>query len=99
MLRTALPRANLLQFEQSGPDGGFECRALEAFGFGELPGIDRTQPARERAEVADLPVDGPPAQILEKIVMNVHTVEGGTGRMCFVEVPEVLVDEMGKGFG
>jgi hypothetical protein len=35
-----------------------------------------------------------PAQIFEQIVVRVHAVERGVGRMCFVQVPQKVVHEM-----
>ena len=61
--------------------------------------IDRREPAREAAEVADLCVNRRPAQILEQVVVQVNAVERRVGRMGLVQPREVLVDEMRQGFG
>ena len=62
-------------------------------------GIDGGKPAGEPAEVADLAVDRLTAPVLEQVVVQVDAVEGRAGGMGFVEIREVLVDEMRQGFG
>ena len=62
-------------------------------------GIDRRQPPRESAESPDLSVNRLTAQVLEQVVVQVDAVERGVGWMGFVEIREVLVDEVRKGFG
>ncbi len=58
--------------------------------------------ARRRAKppsVAHLRVDRLPAEVLEQIVVDVNAVEGRGRGMDFVEIRQVLVDEVRKGFG
>ena len=50
-------------------------------------------------ERPDLRVNGLTAEILEEIIMYVHTVERGRRRIDFVEIREVLVNEVWQGFG
>ena len=61
--------------------------------------IDRRQPAREPAQVADLPFDGLTAPVLQQVVVEVDTVERGVGGMDLVEIREILVDEVRQWFG
>ena len=99
VLRIALPRADGLELEQPGADVGVERRPLEPLGVGQPRGIDRGEPAREPAEIADLRVNRRPAQILEQVVVQVNAVERRVGGMGLVQPREVLVDEMRQGFG
>jgi 16S rRNA (cytidine1402-2'-O)-methyltransferase len=46
-----------------------------------------------------LAVDAVAADILEQIVMGVHAIQRGVRRMRLVQVPEQIVDEVGKGLG
>ncbi len=55
--------------------------------------------AREAAEVANLRVDRLTAQVLEQVIVQVHAVERRVGRMDFVEIRQVFVNEMRQGFG
>ena len=57
------------------------------------------QAPREAAEVANLRLDRLTAPVLEQVVVQMDAVEGGVGRMDFVEIREVFVDEMRQGFG
>ena len=99
VLGIALPRAHGLQLEQARADVGVERRALEPLRLGQPRRIDRREPAREAAQVADLRVNRRPAQVLEQVVVKVNTVEGRVGRVGLVQPREVLVDEMRQGFG
>ena len=40
-----------------------------------------------------------PAEVLEQVVVRVHAVERGVGRMRLVQIAEQVVDEMRKWFG
>ena len=75
------------------------AQALQPLRLGQPRRIDGGEAARESAEIADLAVNRRPAQVLEQIVVQVDAVECGIGRVCFVEIREVLVDEVRKGFG
>ena len=76
-----------------------ERRPLEPFDVGQACRIDGGETAGEGAQVADLRVDGRPAQILEQVVVQMDPVEGGVGGMHLVQIREVFVDEVGQGFG
>ena len=39
------------------------------------------------------------AEVLEQVIVRVHAVERGVGRMGFAQVAEQVVDEMREGFG
>ena len=43
--------------------------------------------------------DAVAAEVFEQIVVRVHAVERGVGRMRFVQVAEQIVDEMRQWFG
>ena len=86
VLGAPLPGADLFELEEPRPDRGLDRRPLEPLGIGEARGIDGGQPPRERAEIADLRVDGGAAQVLEQVVVNVNAVEGRAGRMNFVQL-------------
>ena len=38
-------------------------------------------------------------EILEQVIVQVHAVEGGVGGMNFVQIRQVFVNEVRKGFG
>jgi hypothetical protein len=99
LLRVALPGADGLQLEETGTDVRFEGRTLEPFGVRQPRGIDRGEPSGESPEIPNLRIDGLPAEVLQHVVMQVHAVEGSVGRVDFVEIREVFVDEVRKGFG
>ena len=99
VLRIALPRCAPFELEEPRADIRIERRALEPLDVGQPRGIDGREPAREPAEVANLRVDGLPAEILEQVIVEMHAVEGGVGRVDFVEIREIFVDKVGKGFG
>ena len=99
VLEAPLPGPDLFQLEQPGSDVRFQCRSLEPFGVGQARGIDCGQPAGEATQGADLSVNGLTAEVLEEVVVQVDAVECGIGRVGFVEIREVLVDEVRKGFG
>ena len=99
MLRASFPRADLLELEYAGPDTRVQGRPLEALGIGQSGGIDRRQAPGEAAQIAHLPLDALAAQILEQVVVEVDTVERRVGRMDFVEIRQVFVDEVRQWFG
>ena len=99
MLRAAFPWPNLFEVEEPRADAGVERRPFEPLGVGQPSGIDGRQAARKPTEVADLRLDRLAAPVLEKVVVQVNAVEGGVGRMDFVKIRQVLVDEMRQGFG
>ena len=98
-LRAALPRAYLLELEHTGPDARLEGRALQPFDVGQPRRVDRRQAAGEAAERTDLRVNRRPTEVLEQVVVHVDAVERGRRGVDLVEVREVLVNEVGKGFG
>ena len=99
VLEAPLPGPDLFQLEQPGSDVRFQCRSLESFGIGQARGIDCGQTSGEPAQVADLRVNRLTAEVLEEVVVQVDAVECGIGRVGFVEIREVFVDEVRKGFG
>ena len=98
-LRAALPGADLLELEQPRADARFERRPLEPLDVGQPRRVDRGQPPGKPAERPDLRVNGRPAEVLEQVVVDVNAVEGGRRGVDLVEVRQVFVDEVGKGFG
>ena len=99
MLRVALPRPDLFQLEQPSPEARLEHRPLEPLDVGQPRRVDRGQATSQAAEVPDLRVDRLPPQILEEVVVQVHAVKRRVGGMRLVEVRQVFVNEMRKGFG
>ncbi len=99
VLEAPLPGPDLFQLEQPGSDVRLQCRSLEPFGVGQARGIDCGQTPGEATEGADLSVNCLTAQVLEEVVVQVDAVECGIGRVCFVEIRQVFVDEVRKGFG
>jgi hypothetical protein len=66
---------------------------------GSLPiGADLIEAAPETGQGARLRLDRGPTQILEQIVVGVHAVERRIGRMGFVQVRKVVIDEMMQRF-
>ncbi len=98
-LRVSLPRPNLFDFEDPGPDVRGDDRMLDALDLGEPLQRNLVEPAGEAGQCARLHFERTPAQILEQVVVRVHAVEGGACRLRFVEIPQVVVDEMMKWFG
>ncbi len=98
-LRAALPGANLFELEEARADGRFERRFLEPLDVGQPAGVDGRQPSAETAKGADLRVDGLAAVILEEVVVKMNAVEGRIRWVDLVQVGEVLVNEVGQGFG
>jgi hypothetical protein len=99
VLGASLPGPDLLEFEEPRLDGRFEGRPLEPLRIGQPRRIDRRQPAGQGPEVPNLAIDGPATEVLQQVVMNVVAVERGARGMNFVQVREVLVDEVRQGFG
>ena len=99
VLRVALPRPHRLELEQPRADVRVERGALKPLHVGEPRRIDRAEPPRERAEVADLPVDRRAAEILDQIVVKVNAVKRRVCRVHFMEPRKVLVHEMRQRFG
>ena len=54
---------------------------------------------REPAERPDLGVNRRSTEVLEHVVVHVDAVEGGRRGVDLVEVRQVLVNEVRKGFG
>ena len=77
----------------------FEGRTLEPLDVGQPRRVDRGQPPGEPAERADLRVDRGSAEVLEQVVVHMDAVERGRRGVDLVEVRQVLVDEVRKGFG
>ncbi len=98
-LRAALPGADRLELEEPRADARLEGRTLEPLDIGQPRGVDGGQPPGEPAERADLRVNRGPAEVLEQVVVHVDAVEGGRRGVDLVEVRQVLVDEVRKGFG
>ena len=67
--------------------------------LGESFRIDVFEPAEIAGKRAGFRFDGVAAQIFEEIVVRVHAVERGVGRMRLVEVSEQVVDEVRQWFG
>ena len=98
-LRAALPRAHLFELEDARADARLERRSLEPLDVGQPRRVDRRQPPGEPAERADLRVNRRSAEVLEQVVVHVDAVEGGRRGVDLVEVRQVLVNEVRKGFG
>ena len=56
--------------------------------------VDVPEAASEARERAGVGLDGRPAHVLEQVVVRVHAVEGGNGRMHFLQVTQVVIDEV-----
>ena len=98
-LRAALPRAHLFELEDTRPDARLERRPLEPFDVGQPRRVDRRQPAAKAAERPDLGINRRSTEVLEQVVVHVDAVEGGRRGVDLVEVRQVLVNEVRKGFG
>ena len=98
-LRAALPGPNRFQFEDAGADARFERRPFEALDVGQAGRVDRGQAAAEAPQRPDLGVNRLTTEVLQEVVVHVHAVEGCGGRIDLVEIREVFVNEVGKGFG
>ncbi len=98
-LRVPFPGSNLFDFEDPGPDVRGDDRMLDPLDLGEPLERNLIEPAGESRQGASLQFERAPAQVLEQVVVRVHAVERGAGRLRFVEIPQVIVDEMVKWFG
>ena len=72
---------------------------LEPLHFRERVAVDLVEPAQLARERMDLAVDALAREILEQIVVGMHSVERGVRRMRLVQITEQVVDEVWKGFG
>ena len=62
-------------------------------------GMQLAKKLRETSEIPDLAVNRLTAPVLQQVVVQMDAVEGGAGGMGFVEIREVLVNEMWQWFG
>jgi hypothetical protein len=99
VLRAALPRPDLLELEQAGTDARLERGALQPLDVRQARRVDGSQASRETSKIPDLGVNGLTAEVLQEVVVQMDAVEGRVGRMDLVEIGQVLVDEVRKGFG
>ncbi len=99
VLRIALPGTDGLQLEQAGADVRLERRPLEPLESVSRAGSIAASRRAKPPERPDLRVDRRPTQVLQQIVMKVDAVECRVGGMHLVQPREVLVDEVGQGFG
>ena len=99
VLEALLPGPYLFELEQPRSDVGLQGGPLEPFSVGQPGGVNGRQPAGEPAERPDLAVNRLAAEVLDEIVVQVDTVERCGRGVDFVEVRQILVDEVRKGFG
>ena len=99
VLEALLPGPDLFELEQPRPDVRLQRGPLEPLGVGQPGGVNGRQAPGEPAEGADLAVDRLAAEVLDEIVVQVDTVERRGRGVDFVEVRQILVDEVRKGFG
>jgi 16S rRNA (cytidine1402-2'-O)-methyltransferase len=76
-----------------------EHAVLETLDAGQRLAVDLVETAQVAGEGVGLAVDAVAADVLEKIVMGVHAIQRGVRGMRLVQVPEQIVDEVGKGLG
>ena len=74
-------------------------RSLEPLRIGQPRRINGCETTRETSEIPDLAVNRLAAPVLQQIIVQVDAVKGGAGGMGFVEIREVLVNEMWQWFG
>jgi hypothetical protein len=98
-LQAPFPRPHAFQLEETGTDAGLEGRTLQAFDLGQALRIDGGESTSETAELPHLRIDRLAAEVLQQVVVRVDPVEGRHRGMELVEVGQVLVDKMRKGFG
>ena len=94
------PRSEPLRSRRSGPgcsrrSTGCSIRSTSVSPSSGISSSRRANPDRARA----CDFERAPAQVLEQVVVRVHAVERRAGRLGFVEIPQVVVDEMMKWFG
>ena len=80
-------------------DARLERRPLEPLDIGQPRGVDGGEPAGKAAERPDLRVNRRPAEVLEQVVVDVDAVEGRRRGVDLVEIRQVFVNEVRKGFG
>ena len=98
-LRVSFPRSDLFELDHPRPDGVGQHRALDPLGGRQQARVDLVETAQKARERPRLGLDGRTAQIFEQVVKRVHAVQRGAAGMGLVEVTEIVVDEVGKGFG
>ncbi len=76
-----------------------ERRALQPLDVGQARGVNGSETAAKPAEILDLGVNCLPAQVFEQIVMQVDAVKRSIRGMNLIQIREVFVHEMRKGFG
>src|SRR5688572_13830749 len=98
-LRAALPRSDLLQVEHARLDIGSHHRLLGFFDGRQIVLVDVLQAPGEPRQRTGVLLDGVPAEILYVVIVRMYPVERRASGMNFVEVGEIVVNEMMKWLG
>ncbi len=97
-LRIALPGPRLLDFQNPGLDVRRYHRLLDPLDRRQIVGVDLLQAAGESRQSPCVLLERVPAEVLQQIVVRVHAVEGGTGRVNFMKIGKIIANEVAEGF-
>ncbi len=97
-VRVALPGAHFLELEQPRAHVVGEHRLLGRFHRPEAGRVDLPQAPREAGKGARVGLDRLPAEVFQQVVVEVDAVERRQGRPRFLQVAQVVVDEVGQRF-
>ena len=98
-LRVAFPGPHAFQIELAAAHVRRHNPVLDLLHFRERVDGDRVQAPGETRQGAQVRVDRGAAEVLEEVVVEVNTVQRGAGRVRLVQVVQVIVDKVRKGFG
>src|SRR5438477_7735820 len=93
-----LPRPHVLEVENPALDVRREHPMLEPLHRRQRLGRDLVEPPQVSRQRVHLTLDRLATLVLEEVVVRVHAVEGGVGRVALVKIGEQIVDEMRQRF-
>jgi hypothetical protein len=98
-LRVLFPGADRLDLEHATADVRGQHPLFETLDRGEPLRRDFIEAAQVSSQRMRLSFHRVAAEVLEQVVVRMHAIEGGVGRMGFAQIAEQVVDEMGERFG
>ena len=93
------PRPDMLELIHPCLDVRFDHRLLGLFNSRQFMAVDVLQPAGKPRQCAGVLLDALPTEVLNQIIVSMNAVERRSRRMDFVEIGEIVVDEMMKWLG
>ena len=98
-LRVFFPGPDLFEVEHPRLDVVGEHGLLGLFDLGQAGRVDLAQPSRKAGEGAQVGVDRGSSQIFEQVVVRVDPVQRGDSGTAFLQITQVVVDEMRQRLG